>query len=129
MDETKAEIKPAEKEDLGCLAAIGLLAILPFVVVVDTIVSGYILYNLWGWFLVQLGLPVISMMHAIGISLTTRMFLEGIKIDNEKEEKKMKRWKTRGMNQLACDFFGDSFKKVIAGLLVLLIGYIIHCFV
>jgi hypothetical protein len=129
MPETKAEIKPAEKEDLGCLATIGLLAILPFVMVVDTLVSGYILYNLWGWFLVKLGLPVISMMHALGISLTMKMFVDGIKIDKEKHEKQMQRWKIQGMNKTACEFFGDSFKKAIAGLIVLLIGYIIHCFV
>jgi len=129
MPETKAEVEPAKKEDLGCLATIGLLTILPFVLVVDTLISGYVLYNLWGWFLVQLGLPVVSMMHAIGISLTTRMFLEGIKIDDEKEEKKMKKWKTQGMNQIACDLFGNSFKKAVVGALVLLIGYVIHCLV
>ena len=51
------------KEFAGCL---GLLVLR----VGTYIVNGLALKVLWGWFLVQFGLPEIGLAHAIGIGLT-----------------------------------------------------------
>lgn len=47
---------------LGLIAIVNLAPVL--------IWRGYILQTMWGWFLVRLGLPVIGIAEAIGVSLT-----------------------------------------------------------
>ncbi len=51
------------KEFAGCLGLLVLQA-------GTYIINGLALKVLWGWFLVQLGLPEIGLAHAIGIGLT-----------------------------------------------------------
>jgi hypothetical protein len=63
---------------LGCalslLALIGVLVTIPLAICYE----GWILATLWGWFVVQLGAPQITVAHAIGLSCVADMFLAGI---------------------------------------------------
>ena len=64
----------------GCLGAL-LLQVGTY------ILNGLALKLLWGWFLVQLGLPEIGLAHAIGIGLTIGCLAhQYVKIDAEWEE-------------------------------------------
>ena len=38
-----------------------------------TVVNGLLLHLMWGWFMVPLGLPVISVAHALGIALVVSL--------------------------------------------------------
>lgn len=100
----------------------------PFVLASDSLIFGYVLFKLWDWFLVTLGVPTISIIHALGLSLTIQMFVTGIKIDKEKIQKEREKQKKMTLNQTVSDFLETSALKIITGFLILLAGYIIHCF-
>ena len=54
---------------LVAFSCIGMLFLVPLVLLVSTIVTGYVVSQLWGWFVIPLGLPPITMWHAYGVSL------------------------------------------------------------
>ncbi|MEN6549980.1 MAG: hypothetical protein ABFE07_28385 [Armatimonadia bacterium] len=39
------------------------------------LLGGWILRTMWGWFIVPLGAPAISLWHAMGLFLTVRLFV------------------------------------------------------
>lgn len=49
--------------------AVFALFLMPFLWVGGLILKGWVLVNLWSWFVVDLGLPQIGMIHAIGLAL------------------------------------------------------------
>ena len=49
----------------------GAIAAIVGVTALGVVVNGWVLSHLWIWFLVPLGLPVISVAHCIGISMVT----------------------------------------------------------
>jgi hypothetical protein len=109
----------------GCLAAMACLMLAPVIVVLSVIWDGFILFKLWHWFLIGLGLPTITIMQAFGISLTTKMFVKGLKVSKSMLKKKEdKRSLTENLQ--------ETGKLVVlqfaAGGLYLLMGYIIHLF-
>ena len=56
-------------------SCLGILLFLPLVIVVGAISGGWALSTLWGWFIVPVfGLPSISIVQAIGISLLVGSF-------------------------------------------------------
>lgn len=48
------------------------------IIAVSTVLSGYVLAILWGWFVVPLGLAQIGIAHAIGICATVRLIIGGV---------------------------------------------------
>lgn len=46
-----------------------MLIALPLLAVAAVMIDGYVVMNLWRWFLVPLSLPAISYLHAAGISM------------------------------------------------------------
>ncbi len=59
------------------VASVGVIAVL-------AIWQGYVLSILWGWFFVPLGLPTISIAHAIGIALVVGV-LRGMPPESKSE--------------------------------------------
>jgi len=59
---------------VGTLLFIGIAVI----IAVSTVLSGYVLAILWGWFIVPLGLAQIGIAHAIGIFATARLIAGGV---------------------------------------------------
>ena len=60
----ESEIDGMEPATLGLWAVLGILTIVPMM-----LLNGFVLEKLWGWFIVDLGAPDISVGQAIGISL------------------------------------------------------------
>lgn len=91
----------------GTLAGLALLF-----VILTTLLGGLVLQDLWGWFIVPLGVMQISIVHAIGISLVVRLVTYTIPKGNED--------------------MGDTLSRVIASILYLLavwgIGFIVHLY-
>ncbi len=56
-----------------------------------TLFGGYVSARLWQWFLVPLGLPAISLWHAIGIGLVVRWFTFQYRYDKDADEDKIPR--------------------------------------
>ena len=98
------------------------MAALPFaglilLFVVSAIVKGYVLSLLWAWFVVPLGVPTLTVVQAIGVSLTVGFLT--------------KEWDTSG---------DDDIGEVTEGVIVLCVyglgrpvtalavGYLITCF-
>lgn len=51
---------------IGCLS---MLFALPLLAAAAIMIDGYVVMHLWRWFLVPLGLPAITYLHAAGISM------------------------------------------------------------
>lgn len=51
------------------MAAVGLLVLLGLLMVVGSVIRGFVLSTLWSWFIVPIGGPEISIPIAIGISI------------------------------------------------------------
>jgi hypothetical protein len=87
---------------LGALAG-GTAGVIAFIVAL-ALLRGYVLSQLWGWFVQPLGAPHIGVVHAIGLSLAAQTFLP----------------------------MPSSEGKVKGGLLfpllILLLGYIVHLY-
>lgn len=49
----------------------GAIAMIFGVMALGVIINGYVLSILWVWFLVPLGLPILSVAHAIGVAMVT----------------------------------------------------------
>jgi len=114
-DELKAKEK---KNDVGCMALIGILTIMFFNVVVFTILQGYILVSAWEWFVVPFGVSAIGFWHAYGIAMTAKLFSRGIG----------KAEKTEKADMEEVYKFMKTFALQTVGLLfVWLILYLTHC--
>lgn len=60
-------------KDLAVSALIGQLALL-VVLLFQPVLYGWAITYLWLWYVVPLGLPALSIPHAIGLSLVARLF-------------------------------------------------------
>lgn len=94
------------------LAVLGAAALLVVVMPLAVILDGWVLSVLWGWFLVPLGMPTLTVPLAIGVALiassATRQYIP----DGPKDDK--------------IERFVWVF---LAPLLSLLIGWFVHLFV
>ena len=73
-----------DKERWGCVLTI-LLG--PVALVGATILRGWVLAKLWGWFIVSLGVPAIGVAQAIGISgLIAMLTYEGSQPSQKSDE-------------------------------------------
>jgi hypothetical protein len=75
-----------KSEDKGFWGCATLMA-LPFMLAIGTILNGWALKTLWGWFLVPLGAPALTLLGAIGVAIVVS-FLVGhpSQSDPKKEE-------------------------------------------
>ena len=87
--------------------------------IVSSILNGYVLSVLWGWFMVPtFGLPDLSVAAAVGISLIVRYLTDQHKSSEPKNEG---------------ETFGEKFGTaigiaILAPLFALFFGWIIHLF-
>lgn len=58
------------------VAGVGVLAVL---VLVGSVVGGFVVQHLWAWFVVGIGFPAISLARAVGLTLVFDIFLVGVK--------------------------------------------------
>ena len=49
--------------------------------------EGWIIWVLWGWFMVPLGIPVITFVHAVGISVLVGVFTSNPKPKTDAEHR------------------------------------------
>ncbi|PIT88095.1 MAG: hypothetical protein COU29_03720 [Candidatus Magasanikbacteria bacterium CG10_big_fil_rev_8_21_14_0_10_36_32] len=85
-----------------------------------TIISGFVLSMLWGWFIVPVfGLPELSIVAAVGISLTVRYLTYQEKDENDDKKK---------TDRITSEKVILILKPFVTPLLILLFGYIIHLF-
>lgn len=85
------------------------------VLALSVIVNGYVLSILWVWFVVPLGLPVISVAHSIGLAMVTGWLTYQYQT-NKKEEDNIK-----ALTEFAILF-------IVRPLAVLGVGYIVKQF-
>lgn len=96
------------------MIALAFLASIIVLVVISSILRGYVLSVLWGWFVVPtFGLPALSIPIAIGISLILAFTTHQISVKKEEDKS-----------------FGTQFSNIILHpLLVLAIGWIVTLFI
>ena len=94
---------------LGCLGLIGLL-------IVESVLRGWVLTYLWGWFLVPLGLPPIGIAHAIGVALLVGMITHQSQPDCESPSREVS------------EHIGRVVGHLIGPFVALLVGYIAQSF-
>ncbi len=85
------------------------------VLALGVIVNGYVLSILWVWFIVPLGLPVISVAHSIGIAMVTNWLTYQYQTNKKEEDN------SKALTELAILF-------IVRPLAVLGIGYIVKQF-
>ena len=60
-----------DNEVVTCMAALPILAA---IIISVTLLRGWAISMLWGWFLAPLGVPPITIIHGVGISIFGSMF-------------------------------------------------------
>lgn len=113
----KKEIGVLESDNDRILASIGkfVLYTLLFlsIIIPYTIVRGFVVSILWGWFITPFGLPAISLPLAIGLSLTIG-YITSKTADNHKDDRETD-WTKFTAN-------------LIGPLVVLTLGYVVHLY-
>jgi hypothetical protein len=68
------------------------LLMLVLLLPIATIVDGWALSTLWGWFIVPLGVPAIGIAHAFGISCTVSLFRSRFSTRKKEQEREIDEW-------------------------------------
>lgn len=104
------------------LALVFVAASTALIVVPGAIIYGFVLVQLWGWFLVPLGLPVIDIGAAAGITMIVRFIVHPVsgEIDLPGEKKPPEQAAKWGLSLLR-DY-------VATPAIVLLFGYVFHIY-
>lgn len=97
--------------------SMGMVALFALVTAVAMTIRGFVLSILWGWFLVPLGLPVISIPLGIGVALIVTFLTAPGKAGKAEEKATAEKLQER-MTQV---FLGPF--------IALLIGWVVHQFV
>lgn len=107
----------AAEQEKGAVVAVGCMAMivmLPFTI----LLRGFVLTQLWHWFLVPLGLREISLAHAYGLSILIALFTSHTASSSKEDQEK-------GIAYLV-------FKMVFMGFAMPLImwffGWVCYCF-
>ena len=69
----------------GCAA----LAALPLAAAVGTILNGWALMTLWGWFLVPLGAPSLTLLGAIGVAIVVSFLVSHSSGETKKPDEEL----------------------------------------
>lgn len=72
----------SKEENPGCLTPLAQLVGLGSAIVFSAVSRGWLLSKAWGWFIAPLGVPSISLFHALGISALIG-YLRGFRVDEE----------------------------------------------
>lgn len=72
----------------GLIVVFGVVATVGGVIAVSVIINGYVLSILWAWFLVSLGLPALSVAHAIGVGMCVTWLTYTHKTSTEEDKSK-----------------------------------------
>lgn len=99
----------------GCIAIIAMIPL-------SLLMRAFVLTKLWGWFVIQFGLPQISLAHAYGLSIAVHMLvgMDNVAvIANVKTESES----AKSIWQAIGKMFAQSF---ITPLLVLFIAWLCH---
>ena len=104
-------------EDKG-MACLGLIILSVGIIVVSSIMNGWVLSILWGWFVSPLfGLPTLEIAPAIGFALVVGL------LTHQSEESNTK---GKDITELIAQSIGEG---IFSPLLVLLVGWIVLQFV
>ncbi len=95
------------------VVGVGALLAIPAIVAAAVIYNGWALAILWGWFLVPLGAPKITIPLAIGVSLIYSFFTSDLKKESFEDD----------------DWVISVVKAIGFPLLFLAFGSIVHSFV
>ena len=100
----------------GIVIGLGVLFFFVGLMAISAILNGFVLVKLWSWFIVPtFGLPALSIPLAIGIALTAKFITQDLStINNAKKE-------GSGWTPIVITFINPF--------LVLLVGWIVKCFV
>ena len=109
----------------GC---VGFITLLVAMLIGNTLMAGYVLFVFWGWFVVPLGVPAIGIIHAFGIALTVRLFVQGM-TENTTTEKLTKEVKeAKDTEEMASLMISKFIQNSTAYVLTLGMGYLVHVF-
>ena len=101
---------------MAFLAIIGVVVVL----ILNSILSGFVLATLWGWFAVPtLHMPPLNIASAIGISMLVGWFLRNVKSDD-----RFQQYKSSPVVLLVVSFLYDVFVAI----LTLVMGAIVKSF-
>jgi hypothetical protein len=104
-------------KDNSALTCIGLFALIVISIIVGSIVNGYVLSILWGWFVIPVfKAPALSITTAIGLSLVINMLISRSNSSN-KEKKEI--------GELIGETIGST---IFLPLFTLFIGWIVKLF-
>ena len=99
------------------MKALGYTIAVLAIIVFSVLMNGYALSVLWGWFFVPvLGLPVITVSGAIGISLIVRFIIHQEQKNNDK----------RDLSEILLEGF---FKALFTPAFALLMGWIVSAWI
>lgn len=98
------------------MKALGWITYFVFCAIGGSITYGWALSTLWGWFISPLGLPLLSIPQAIGVSITLGMFLANLAREDQKSKSDI---------DIIANTFGRLF---LAPLLSVISGYIVTLF-
>lgn len=87
------------------------------IIVGNSIIRGYVLSTLWGWFMVPLGLHPIGVALAIGVSLVIGLFTHQTHPTDYKKE-----------DRRPATTIGELIGQILSPFFVLFVGYIVHRF-
>jgi len=97
-----------------------LITLFPMALVVSTIFRGYVFLVAWGWFIAPLGAPGITLVHAIGISVTASFITYSSSATDEDDKRDTKSFRNRMANKF---FNGNLLTALVWGVLA-----IVHAF-
>lgn len=99
------------------LACLGIAVAASGAIVVGSIMNGWVLSVMWGWFVVPLfELPPLTIPYAIGISMVVGMLAKNsVSTKNEKKE--------------TSELVGEIIGVILAPLFVLFMGWIVKLFI
>jgi hypothetical protein len=121
-----------ESEGCGALLAKAFIAV--GLGIIQTIASGYVLAQLWVWFIAPkfAAVPALSFVDCIGVSLTINVVLFGIKSSITEANIRLRDIKENeafDSKEWGYMFLRPAVKLLIAYPLILLAGYVWHRFV
>lgn len=97
------------------MTVLAFLIVLALFTTVACVIRGFVLSVLWSWFMVPtFGLPTLGITASIGLCLVIGFIVVPLVSDNHKSEKK--------------NWVEVLLESVFSPLLVLFVGWIIHCF-
>ncbi len=120
------------KSGFGCL---GLMIFFVLSLLVASVLNGWVLTMLWGWFVVPTfpNIPSLALIPAIGIAMTMRFLIGQYKPatteESEKNDRKLtdeEHWEN--IKKAWGKWTEATFQILMAPLMILLFGWILHFF-